>query len=130
MSTPSSSNVIDYLAVLGKVEGPLACKKIAIGWDDSKTYFHPSDLWASAITDISIIFVDKGEVLPDEAWEILQDTIDGSPANLNAGDLERGLAHIAVKRRAKSRRLDHIVEVRSKLCMPNAVTNVFLVYSW
>ena len=111
--TNSSSNVIDYFAVLGKVAGPLACKKIPIGWNESssKMEFHPSDLWAAAITDISIIFVDKGEVLPDDGWEVLKDTIDGSPANLNSGDLERGLAHIAIRRRAHSKRVDHLVEV-------------------
>lgn len=110
----SSSNVIDYFAVLGKVAGPLACKKIPIGWNEpcNKLEFHPSDLWSAAITDISITFVDKGEALPDEGWEVLKDTIDGSPANLNSGDLERGLPHLAIRRRAQSKRLDHIVEVR------------------
>ena len=110
----SSSNVIDYFAVLGKVAGPLACKKVPIGWNENepKLEFHPSDLWAAAVTDISIIFVDKGEALPDDSWEVLNDTIDGSPANLNSGDLERGLCHITVRRRAKSKRLDHIVEIQ------------------
>ena len=106
-----SSNCIDYFALVGRHEGALVCKDIQIGWEDAKSDFRPSDLWVSAIVDISVVFVDKGEVLPDESWEIVQDTIDGNPANLNSGDLARGLAHIAIKRRANSKRTDHIVEV-------------------
>ena len=129
-----SSNVIDYFAVLGKPKGALTCKTVAIGWEEAKVEVHPSELWSSAITDVSIIFagfyivnkcacrhpvhsikcrhsIDRGETLPDDSWEIIQDTVDGGSANLNSGDPSRGLAHIAVKRRSRSRRLDHIVEV-------------------
>jgi hypothetical protein len=106
-----SSNVIDYFAVLGKSDGPLVCKDVALSWEEPKQTLAPKDLWMAAITDIALIFADKGEVLPDDTWEIIHDTVGGSPANLNSGDLARGLAHIAIRRRVMSKRLDHIEEV-------------------
>ena len=54
-----SSNVIDYFAVVGRADESLNYKNICIDNEDPKNEYNPSDLWASAITDIALIFAGK-----------------------------------------------------------------------
>lgn len=46
-----------------------------------------------------------------QTWELVKYTVEGLPANCNSGDSYKEIAYLAVQRRRKSRRLDHICEV-------------------
>ncbi len=55
----TSSNAVDFFALLGRKPGPFVCKNLmSIGEDEStgkKTHCHPSQIWGDAITDIAYV---------------------------------------------------------------------------
>lgn len=93
-----ASNVIDYFATLGRKS--LICKSFESLWVNDKSR-SPSEIWNEAITDIAIVH--QGEMLPDDSWQVMNQSIDNRPI------LSRST--IAVRRRASSKRLDHITRV-------------------
>ena len=106
-----STNVIDYFATLGKRQGPLVPKSFRPIWEESKKEISAGELWNSAITDIAVIFIDKGETLPDDTWELLSETISGYSAAFNIGEPTKSSGTFVIRRRKHSKRLDHICDV-------------------
>jgi hypothetical protein len=96
-----ASNVIDYFATLGRKA--LICKSFKSLWADDKAKI-PSEIWNEAITDIAIVHY--GESLPDSSWQIIDHSIDDRPISSRST--------IAVRRRAASKRLDHITKVSER----------------
>ena len=90
------------------------------------SFFHPS---FPILLFCPCSFVDKEESIPEPVvdedgniieysismygkdWELIRYTIDGRAANCNSGELNRGIAYLAIQRRRNSGRLDHICEV-------------------
>lgn len=93
-----ASNVIDYFATLGRKT--LICKSFESLWVNDKSR-SPSEIWNEAITDIAIVH--QGERLPDDTWQMIDQSIDNRPISSRST--------IAVRRRGASKRLDHITKV-------------------
>lgn len=101
----STGNSIDYFATLGRKENALSLKKLKSFWDESELV-EASDVWSNAITDISVVKSKKDLDEMTEDWVPISESIDG--ASLEDSGLE---ATIIVKRRATTKRLDHICQV-------------------
>lgn len=101
---------IDYFATLGKPDGPLKLKIPDISTNfDYET--DPAKNWNDAITDIIVVFKDKGETVPSEEWSLLETSVSGAATHCNIGDDSRPVIHIAYQRRCYSKRKDHITHV-------------------
>ena len=64
-----------------------------------------------AITDIAVVFPDKGESLPDDTWKYVGNFETGYPVNCNTGDSSKPKLYLAIRRRKNSIRFDHITDV-------------------
>lgn len=114
-------NAIDYFATLGRKPGPFLCKSLRNVWREDDSLLRPTDIWNDAVTDIAIITegfhaytdLDEGEgvetfltgdQLVDNTWSIISTSCEGH---------ELEFPQVAIRRRNKSHRLDHITKVTS-----------------
>ncbi len=134
--------------VLGRRPGPLSPKKYKGIWTEEEN-IDPSEIWNDAITDIAvirpgsklfnlsflaiivseivhwfgIIFLGRGEIIPED-WEVIRsDSGDQECGNCNLGDSSREVIHIAVQRRRNTKKRSHISKVwncsygKSQICI-------------
>ena len=98
------SHSIDYFAVLGKQDAKLQFENVKNIWEENK-YYHPSEVWNDAITDIAVVTEhNRGSI--DDSWEIITQSIEGIEFKYTNVKIS-----LAFRRRRVSKRLDHISQV-------------------
>jgi len=107
-----ASNVISYFATLGRKsrqQQEFIYKNFHTASDQDRKGCPPSEIWNSAITDITIINNQEELDLNDklvEKWEVLSVSLE---------DQDLPFPHLAVKRRDVTHRLDHIKRLEQEI---------------
>jgi hypothetical protein len=97
-----TSSAIDYFATLGRKNGSFVPKTSSGLIDESRKQLTPSELWLSAITDISLVDEEAIESL-DPSWTVIKFSAEGEPL------VE---PFVAFRRRKDTHRQDHVTKVR------------------